>query len=416
MDIVFHDVSLILFNAFLVPVALFSAIFYVLAILGIRKYRTPTYTTRVKKWPSVTVQIPTKNELAAIRCAKKCLAFDYKGRFEILIGDDSTDPAVSRQLRAFAKKHSRIKITRRKSNVGFKPGNLNHMLTRTKGEVIVIFDSDFVPPKNFLKKIVRPFVADPKMACVQAKWDYMNINSNRLAKFASSILMVYHHLLAPINEKLGISLLFGSAEAVRTSVLKELGGWKNWSMTEDVEFTLRALKNGYKSVYLKDVLVPGEVPFNVHSLARQQKRWAYGNAKAFFDNSRWILFGKRFSFLQKTALVVTLVGYISAPFLVIFMILGFVTWFTGTPGAIDVARFSMTTGQIFAINSGFLGAALVALWKEQKTRMILSVIPASVTYGVLVSLSVFDGLIKALTKKKMHWYLIAKKGNENLAF
>jgi len=413
MDIFFNQLSILLFNGFLVPVALFSAIFYILAILGIKKHKTKEFKTdHIKKWPKVTIQIPSKDEKVAVRCAEKCLSFDYKGDFEVIIGDDSTDPEVSKLFNNFAKKHSKVRVTRRGNNIGYKPGNLNHMLKYTNGEIIVIFDSDFVPPAHFLQEIVKPFVLDKKIACAQAKWDYMNVGQNRVSKFASSILMVYHHLLAPINERLGVSLLFGSAEAVRKSTLVKLGGWKDWSMTEDVEFTLRALKNGYKTVYLKNLTVPGEVPFNVGSLAKQQKRWAYGNAKAFFDNSRWILFGKQFSLLQKMSLLFTLVGYISAPFLVVFMILGFVTWFTGTPGVIDVAKFSLTTSQIFLINSGFLFAALVALSKEKKTRMIFSIIPASITTGILVSVSVFDGLVKALAKKKMQWYMIRKEGNE----
>lgn len=413
MEIFFHEASALLFNMFLIPVAIFSAVFYIVAILSIRRKKESKYAdVIVKKWPSVTVQIPTKDEIVALRCAEKCLAFDYKGDFQVIIGDDSKDPASSRKIDEFARKNPQVKVTRRGNNFGYKPGNLNHMLSFSKGEIIVVFDSDFIPPANFLQEIVKPFVADEKMACVQAKWDYINLGQNIVSKFASSILMVYHHLLAPINERLGVSLLFGSAEAVRTSALKKLGGWKEWSMTEDVEFTLRALKAGYKTVYLNDLLVPGEVPFNIRSLAKQQKRWAFGNAKAFFDNSRWILFGKQFSFLQKASLVITLVGYISAPFLVVFMLLGGITWFTGAPGVVDVAKFSSITGQMMLINSGFLFATLVALRKEKRARMIFSVVVASLTYGILVSISVFDGLMKALSKKKMHWYMIRKAGNE----
>ncbi len=415
MEMFFHEAALVLFNLVIVPVAVFSGIFYVIALIGIRKRWGRDYSSLSPgKWPSVTVQIPTKNELVALRCAEKCLAFDYPGRFEVLIGDDSTDPGVSRRIDEFASGHRKVKVTRRGTNFGFKPGNLNHMLRTSSGEIVVVFDSDFIPPRKFLREIVKPFVADSKVACVQAKWDYLNMNQNRLSKFASSILMVYHHLLAPINDRLGVSLLFGSAEAVRKSTLQELGGWKDWSMTEDVEFSLRALKNGYRTVYLNSLCVPGEVPFSLRSLAKQQKRWAYGNAKAFFDNSRWILFGKRFSPLQKLSLILTLVGYISAPFLVVFMLLGFVTWFTGTPGVVDVAKFSHQTTQIFLINSGFLFATAVALKREEKLGMMLSVVGASLTYGIFVSVSVFDGLMKALARKRMHWYLIRKAGNEAL--
>lgn len=412
MEMLFHEASLLLFNLFLVPVALFSAVFYLLAVLGVRSRRAPRPRASPKRWPSVTVQIPTKDETVALRCAKACLAFDYPGKVQVIIGDDSTDPAISHTIASFSRTHSRVTVTRRGSTAGYKPGNLNHMLRFTQGEVVVVFDSDFVPPRHFLRKIVEPLACDPSVAAVQAKWDYLNRRQNRISKFASSILMIYHHLLAPVNERLGVSLLFGSAEAVRASVLRKLGGWKDWSMTEDVEFTLRALKEGYKTVYLKELAVPGEVPFTLRGLAKQQKRWAYGNAKAFLANSRWILFGKQLSFLQKAALTLTLLGYISAPFLVVFVLLGFMTWFTGTPGTVDVAKFSFTTGQMLLVNSGFLAAALVALRKEKSARLFLSVLGTSLTVGIWISISVFDGLMKALSRKPMQWYMIPKMGNQ----
>jgi len=413
MEVLIHFISQFLYLVLIFPVAFFSIIFYILAIKGARKKTIKTNTKRITKWPTVTIQIPTKNELVAIRCAKKCLNFDYpKTKFQILIGDDSTKPEISQKLREFASKYKNIRVTRRDSNFGYKPGNLNHMLKYSSGEILVMFDSDFVPKRNFLKKIVTPFIHDEKVACVQAKWDYLNIKQNMTSKLASALLMVYHHLLAPINNKLGISLLFGSGEAVRTSVLKELGGWKNWAMTEDVEFSLRALKNGYKTVYLENVIVPGEVPFTADGLAKQQKRWAYGNTKAFFDNIKWIMFGKKFSITQKLFLFLTLIGYISAPLLIVFIITGAVLWFTGTPGVIDVSMFLWETSKVLVINSGFLVAMIVALFREHEQKITPLVIFASMTIGLWVAISVFDGFIKAITKHKMKWYMIRKTGNE----
>ncbi|MFH1978317.1 MAG: glycosyltransferase family 2 protein [Candidatus Aenigmatarchaeota archaeon] len=415
MEILVHFISELLYLVLIFPVAIFSLIFYALAVKGVKKNKPAARSKKVKKWPTVTIQIPTKDELVAIRCAKKCLNFDYpKSKFHILIGDDSMDPVNSKKLKEFAKNHKNVRVTRRGNNIGFKPGNLNHMLKYSKGEILVIFDSDFIPKKNFLKKIVTPFTFDKKIACVQAKWDYMNIDQNRTSKFASALLMVYHRLIAPINNRLGIALLFGSGEAVRKSVVQKLGGWKEWAMTEDVEFSLRAIKNGYKTIYLENVVVPGEVPFTADGLAKQQKRWAYGNTKAFFDNIRWMMFGKRFSIPQKLLLFLTLIGYVSAPILVLFIIIGSVLWFTGTPGLINVSEFSFETSKIMIINSGFLVAMLVALFRENKLRIAFSVVVASITVGLWVSLSVFDGFMKAITRHKMSWYMIRKTGNETI--
>ena len=410
-----HTISQMLYSVLIYPVAVFSVIFYILAVYGAKRRSRKMKMKRISNWPTVTIQIPTKDELVAIRCAKKCLKFDYpKNKFEIIIGDDSTNPEISKKIKEFAKKYKNVKVTRRNSNFGYKPGNLNHMLKYSEGDILVIFDSDFVPGKNFLKKIVAPFVYDEKIACVQAKWDYLNIRQNTTSKLSSSILMVYHHLIAPINNKLGISLLFGSGEAIRKSVLIELGGWKNWAMTEDVEFSLRAIKHGYKTVYLEDVTVPGEVPFTVDGLAKQQKRWAYGNTKAFMDNMKWVMFGKRFSLTQKFFLLLTLVGYVSAPIILAFIITGTIFWFTGTPGSINLALFFWETSRILIINSGFLLAMLIALSKEHRKEMTLHVVIASLTIGLWIAVSVFDGFIKAITRREMKWYMIRKRGNEQL--
>ena len=101
------------------------------------------------KAPFVTIQIPTFNELAAIRCAKKCLEFDYpKNKYEILIGDDSSNKEVSKKIDAFAAKYDNVSVTRRGNNLGFKAGNLNNMLKISKGEILVLFDSDFIPKRD----------------------------------------------------------------------------------------------------------------------------------------------------------------------------------------------------------------------------------------------------------------------------
>ena len=409
-----HYLSIQLYNVTLPVVAFFSVSFYFIAIYGLfycRKKRK-IKTSESQDFPSVTIQIPTLNEPVAIRCAEACLNMDYpRNKMEIIIGDDSTDPKVSKKLKAFARKHNNVKVTKRETNEGYKPGNLNHMLKYSNGDIIVIFDSDFVPPRNFLKKIVKPFLEDERVACVQAKWDYMNIKQNKVSKFASAALMVYHNLLAPINNKLGVSLLFGSAEAVRKDVLIKLGGWKNWSMTEDVEFSLRALKEGYRIIYLSDIKAKSEVPFTLHGLAKQQKRWAYGNTKAFLQHAKWIIFSKKLNPAQKFFISFTLLGYISAPLLVFLMFLGFVIWFTGTPESINIMKFSVTTTQLIIINSGFLSAMLLSLGLNKKLHIAKSVVVASVTVGVFVAMSVFDGLMKAFFGKRMKWFMIEKRGN-----
>jgi cellulose synthase/poly-beta-1,6-N-acetylglucosamine synthase-like glycosyltransferase len=412
---ILNSVSSQLFSILLIPVVFFSVCFYIIAISALF-IRDQKKSQKIKiadnRLPKVTIQIPTMNDLVALRCAEACLKMDYpKNKVQIIIGDDSTKKDISKKIDSFAKKYKNIKVTRRGTNQGYKPGNLNHMLKYSNGEILFIFDSDFLPPKGFLKESVRPFLCDDKVACVQAKWGYLNSNKNNISKMSSFMLMFYHNLLAKINKRLDVSLLFGSAEGIRKDVLIKLGGWKEWSLTEDVEFSVRAIKNGYRVQYLNDIEVVGEVPFTLKDLAKQQKRWAFGNTKAFIQNAKFIVFNKKHNPLQKFFMSFTMLGYISSPLLLALLFLGFTMWFTGVPAPIDVVKFGSTSIRLIVATSGFFFAGFVALIKERRVNIAPSVLITSFTAGILVTLSVFEGLIRALKDDRMIWYAVNKEGN-----
>ncbi|MBI4173956.1 MAG: glycosyltransferase [Candidatus Aenigmarchaeota archaeon] len=407
----FNDASAVIFNATLVLATFLSVLFLFIAFEGLfsdGRQRTKKGTFR----PFVTVQIPTYNEPVALRCAVACLKLDYpKDRVEILIGDDSTDQQVSGMITAFARKHAgKVRVIRRKTNAGYKAGNLNNLLRHSKGEVVVVFDSDFVPARDFLKKAVQPF-ADEKIACVQSRWDFINADQNLVSKLASTILIVYHHLTMPLVNRYGMSFICGSAEAVRKSVLLELGGWQNGSLTEDTEFSLRVMQSGYRSVYLADLKTKGEVPFTFRGFKRQQMRWAYGTTKAFMDHAGMLVSGK-FSFTQKFYLAFILLGYVSAPVLALLFISGTVNFITTPAAPIDVAKFLSSLGKNMLLTSGFIVASTVALAKSRRLHMFLPAFLSSLTVGIIVSFSIANAFFKAVLKRPMEWYMIQKQGNE----
>lgn len=409
-----HEMAVYLYSVLFFPVLFFSSVFYFLAFSGLFKAWMPARALRISSWPRVSIHIPTLNELVALRCAKRCLNMDYpKDRYEVIIGDDSDEPEVSRKINEFAKKHPGIvKVTRRKSREGFKAGNLNHMVRHSSGEIVVTFDSDFEPERDFLKKVIPPFVHDEDMAYVQTKWKYTNMDQNTVSRFATAVLMVYHNLLACINSRLGVPLLFGSGQAVRKDFLVESGGWKEGSLTEDVDFSLRALKAGYKGKYISNYEVAGEVPFTAKGFFRQQKRWAFGNARAFLDYKRWLLFGKGLNPFQRLSITATTVGYIASPFLVLFMVFGTLSFMTGEPDFINIGKLAQTTGWTMIVNSGFVTATVVALVKESRARMFFHVLAGSLTIGIYTSFGVTSGFIRAVLGRKVDWYMIRKLGNE----
>jgi cellulose synthase/poly-beta-1,6-N-acetylglucosamine synthase-like glycosyltransferase len=412
---VYHSSDLI-FNAVLIFATVFSVLFYILAVNGI--FSRPAKKLEFGEIPKdglpfVTIQIPTFNEPVAIRCAQKCLEMDYpKERYEILIGDDSNDEKTSAMIEEFAGKHKEIlKVIRRPDNKGFKAGNLNNMLKHSRGEIIAIFDSDFVPSKDFLSKAVLPF-QDKQVAAVQSRWEFMNANQNFVSRLSSSILIVYHHLTLPLINRFGVSFICGSAEAVRKDVLLRLGGWQNGSLTEDTEFSMRIMEMGYRSVYLPDLVTPGESPFTVKGFRRQQMRWAYGTVRAFMDHKKEILFNKNFNAKQRLMLFFVLLGYFTAPLLALLFVSGTMAFITNVPGPIDLTEFVRSVSRNLLLTSGFIAASIVALKKNRRLGIFPKLLLSSFTVGIIISFSVSVAIFKSLLKKPMEWYIIQKSGND----
>lgn len=411
LHLVFDNV----FHIFLFVTIIVSILYYIISVYAIfNKNRKKEKKFIEEKAPFVTVQIPTYNELAAIRCAKKCLEFNYpENKYEIIIGDDSSNKEVSKKLDEFAKEHGLVKITRRGNNIGYKAGNLNNMLKYSKGEILVLFDSDFVPTKDFLRKIVAPFIHNKKLSAVQARWKFVNANQNLISILGSSILAVCHHIVFPfLRNKKGIAFLCGSAEAVRKDILIKLGGWKNGSLTEDIEYSLRLLKNGHKIEYLDYLECGSEVPYTPKDLYKQQMRWAFGVMDAFKDHEKGIIKNKKLNILDKFSINFACSGYLFAVLLLCLFVTGFLSFITHAPEAINFAKFFSELGRNVALTSGLLMAGVVAQAKIKNIKGITSILVSYFSYGLIVTYYVNKGIFKVLTKGRMEWFMLNKNANK----
>ncbi|MBI2660988.1 glycosyltransferase [Candidatus Woesearchaeota archaeon] len=403
-----------MFQFFLVIAVFVSALYYLAAFHSLFGRKKPRkYEFDEKKAPFVSVQIPTYNELVAIKCAENCMEFDYpKDRYEIIIGDDSTDREISGKLDEFANTSSLVKVVRRGSNQGYKAGNLNNMLNHSKGEILVIFDSDFTPESDFLRRIAAPFISNPDISAVQARWKFRNQNQNMISTLGSTIGACFHQITLPfISRKKEFSFIGGSAEAVRKSDLVRLGGWQNGSLTEDIEFSLRLMKNGHKIEYLEDLECQSEVPFVPKDLYRQQMRWAYGVISAYKEHWRDIVMSRKLGIGDKINLVFVASGYCMAILLLFLFSTGFLSFITHPPGPIDLGKFFSELGRNIILTSGLLFASVVALVKNRNSRGIPSMMASSFSYGLIVTYYVNMGIFKVMLNRPMRWYMLNKKGN-----
>lgn len=410
-----HNVFNSAFNVLLIIAFLVSVLYFVMALYTLfKKEKHKEQEIKEDRLPLVTVQIPTFNEIVAIRCAESCLEFDYpKDRYEIIIGDDSNKQEISKKLQEFARQHSLVRIVKRSSNFGYKPGNLNNMLKHSKGEVLVIFDSDFVPKRDFLKRIVKPFLKDKKVAGVQARWKFMNPSQNMTSILGATIVSTYHHIAMPlVYAKRKMVFLCGSAEAVRKDTLIELGGWENGNLTEDIEFSLRLLEKGYKIEYLEDLECDSEVPYMLKDLYRQQMRWAYGVIYSWIKHFSSIAKSKYLSFADKLYIQgVFLSGYLISVLLAGLFITGILSFITHAPAPIEWGRFFYELSRNIMLTSGLIFASVIALSKANHKKLTLPMIASSFSYGLVVTYYVNVGIFKALTKTPMKWYMLSKQGN-----
>lgn len=411
------NTNLLLFQAVLLPVIFFSALYYLVAFTSVLSPARASSFPRLseKGLPTISVQLPVYNDPVVARCIESCLKFDYpKDKYKIMVADDSTDPVTRKIIDDFARRHpDRVKVFRRSNRKGFKAGALNEVLKKTDQDFIVIFDSDFVPKKNFLRKIVEPFQTDEKIAIVQSNTKWLNPGHNIITRFASCMLYAYYNCVMPLTNKVGVAFLGGTGGAVRVSTLKKMGGWNERSLTEDSDLSVKLLGMGYKSQYLYDLEVRGEVPITLGALVKQQTRWAYGTTRVFVDNWRNILLNPRFNFIQRAFLLFVTLGYVASPLILLMVITGNLGWVLVPQQAVgieDLAEFSFN----MVTTSGFFFLGVIGLYRAGRMSDIPRTFVSMMTVGIALTATNFVAFAKALLGVKSTWIRTPKAGSASI--
>ena len=390
------------------------------ALVWRRVRADPESVPETSRLPSVTVQIPTYNELAALNCARCCLDFDYPAeRLQILIGDDSNRPEISGAIDDFARRHPRVAVSRRGNNQGFKSGNLNHMLGESRGEYLLILDSDFLPAKDFLRRLAAPVVRDPALAGVQASWRVANARQNFSTLMGAGIINVIHVVILPLLKLAAKTCLFcGSAELVRKDLLVRQGGWTLGALTEDVDYSLRVLAEGERILFRGDLSCSCEAPHTPRDLYRQQMRWAYGVVRALMAHGARLLRSRPARTGTKAAVVCFCGGYLMVALMLLTSLLGLLDvaagWASG--GMFMANGLTAAVGgslMSFLLTCGMLISSLCAGFVTGfGARSSGKLVIASFTIGFILLFFVGKGLAKAMLGLPMHWFMLKKNGNE----
>lgn len=237
--------------------------------------------------PTVCVHLPVYNERYVIArlldaCTRMAESYGVE-RVRILVLDDSDDGTsseIDRLVDGYSKAGFRIEVLRRVSRAGFKAGALQAALDHTQEEFIAVFDADFLPPDGFLQRTLPYFGQDPSLGIVQTRWSHLNRNYNLLTR-AIAIGIDVHFLVEQTGRfAVGCYQNFnGSGGVLRRSTVLEAGGWQTDTLAEDLDLSYRMQRKGSRILYLKDVVIPGEVPLTVPGFKKQQARWACGSLR-----------------------------------------------------------------------------------------------------------------------------------------
>ena len=271
----------------------YFGILVILSIYGIHRYETirvyfkhrkkagPQPVARFEPLPRVTIQLPLYNERYVVeRLIDEVTKIEYpKDLLQIQVLDDSADdthPFAEALVERYRLLGYPIEYHHRTNREGFKAGALKEGLKTTTGELIAIFDADFVPPADFLVKTVHYFT-DPTVGVVQTRWAYLNREYNFLTE-VEAVLLDGHFILEH-GARSGAGYLFnfnGTAGILRRAMIEDAGGWQHDTLTEDCDLSYRAQLRGWRFVYVPGVESPSELPVEMYGFQVQQSRWAKG--------------------------------------------------------------------------------------------------------------------------------------------
>ena len=276
---------LALYYSVLVVLSFYGLHRLVLVVIYLRTRRRttppPVLPDDPQTWPVVTVQLPLYNEMyVAERLIDAVCRLDYPaGRLEIQVLDDSTDETTEIVARAVAE-HRRqgvdIHHLHRADRSGFKAGALVGGLEKARGELLAIFDADFVPAPDFLRRTV-PYFADPELGMVQGCWEHINRGYSLMTRVEAILLDGHFMIEHTARNRSGCFFNFnGTAGIWRRAAIETSGGWQHDTLTEDLDLSYRAQLQGWRFLYLPELAVPSELPVDASGFKSQQYRWAKG--------------------------------------------------------------------------------------------------------------------------------------------
>jgi cellulose synthase/poly-beta-1,6-N-acetylglucosamine synthase-like glycosyltransferase len=269
--------------------------------------------------PRVSIFVPMHNEENVASDVLQALVdCDYDwNKLEILAINDRSQDRTGEIIDEFAAKYPFVKALHRTEGNGGKGAALEFANEHATGEILLLFDADYIPGRAMIKLLIAPF-CDPETGAVMGRV----VPSNGGASILAGLLELERGAGYQIGQQtrygLGLTPQFGgTVGGVRASVLKAVGGWNTHSLTEDTDLTFRLLLNGWKIAYVNRAECYEEVAESWQVRSRQIRRWATGHTECLHEFWRGLLRSKYLSSAERIDSLFVLACYLTAPVLVL---------------------------------------------------------------------------------------------------
>lgn len=363
--------------------------------------------------PSVDILIPTYNEPSSIlqRTIIGCQALDYANK-RIYLLDDTRRPEIKKLAEKLG-----CEYLSRPDNLYAKAGNLNHAISKTNGQLVVIFDADFIPTKNFLSRTVG-FFQDETIALVQTPQSFYNhdpiARNLGLENIVTPDEEVFYRHIELIKDGAGSVVCAGTSFVVRRSALEAVGGFVTDSICEDYFTGIRLSAEGYRLRYLDEKLSAGLAAENMAAYLTQRMRWAQGTLQAFFIDANPLTI-PGLTFLQRLAHLEGLLTWFTSISRILFLLMPLAYSF------LDIIPVRATVAElVYFLVPYYLVPIAVFSWLNRHSRSALF----SDFYSLLLCFPLAITVIKTMLHPFGKGFKVTPKGlsrnyfyfNWNLAF
>jgi cellulose synthase/poly-beta-1,6-N-acetylglucosamine synthase-like glycosyltransferase len=352
-------------------------------------------------WPVVTVQLPCYNEKEiALRIIDQVVQLDYDPRrLHIQVLDDSTDETaqmVAERVAHYQAQGVWITLLHRTHRLEYKAGALREGIEQSPAEFFAVFDADFMPAPDWLKKAISPFLVpgSQRLGFVQTRWAHLNDRFSLITRAQALALDGHFGIEQTVCSDYGLLVyLNGTGFVMRRECIIDAGNWSGETLVEDLDLSFRAQLRGWKGLFLRDVSAPAELPGLFAAFKKQQFRWSKGSIQVL-RRLGWKVMTAKLPLLTRFEGLIHMAGYSMQSLMLLLIILALPLYLWSNAWLVKLPLNSLGIIGI-GVPVSYISAYLT-LYPSQKWLDLLVRLPAISLLGVGIAanntLGVLDGL------------------------